>query len=139
MSSRETIKVSKVNTFITGIITIGIVQSVPVGIWYQNDVVKTPMRRHHVASTLIRRHFYVICPVGVHVSYYEENDELSRTLLDEGYARPRVVLKYCVAFTKVRRNLRYLFNELTKIVWSRQLLVTNPDLLQQYLSQFTSL
>ena len=22
------------------------------------------MRRHHVASTLVRRHFYVMCPLG---------------------------------------------------------------------------
>ena len=29
----------------------------PVGIWCQTDVVSTSMRRHHVASTLIRRHF----------------------------------------------------------------------------------
>ena len=29
----------------------------PVGIWCQNDVVSTLMRRNHVASTLIRRHF----------------------------------------------------------------------------------
>ena len=36
----------------------------PVGIWCQNDVVTTSMRRHHVASTLIRRHFYVMCPLG---------------------------------------------------------------------------
>ena len=28
----------------------------PVGIWCQSDV-STSMRRHHVASTLIRRHF----------------------------------------------------------------------------------
>ena len=27
------------------------------GIWGQNDVVSTSMRRHYVASTLIRRHF----------------------------------------------------------------------------------
>ena len=27
------------------------------GIWCQNDVVSTSMRRNHVASTLIRRHF----------------------------------------------------------------------------------
>ena len=25
----------------------------------------TSMRRHHVASTLIRSHFYVMCPLGV--------------------------------------------------------------------------
>ena len=36
----------------------------PVGIWYQNDVVLTSRRHHHVASTLIRRNFYVICPLG---------------------------------------------------------------------------
>ena len=29
----------------------------PVGIWRQNDVVLTSVRRNHVASTLIRRHF----------------------------------------------------------------------------------
>ena len=29
----------------------------PVGIWWQNDVASTSMRRNHFASTLIRRHF----------------------------------------------------------------------------------
>ena len=36
----------------------------PAGIWCQNDVVSTSMRRHHVASTLIRRHFGTKCPLG---------------------------------------------------------------------------
>ena len=36
----------------------------PAGIWCQNDVVSTSMRRHHAASTLIRHHFYVMCPLG---------------------------------------------------------------------------
>ena len=36
----------------------------PVGLWCQNDVVSTSMRRHHVASTLTRRHYYVMCPLG---------------------------------------------------------------------------
>ena len=27
--------------------------------------VSTSMRHHHVASTLIRRHFYVMCPLGL--------------------------------------------------------------------------
>ena len=36
----------------------------PVGIWCQNDVVSTSMRRNHVASTLIRRHFRTKCPLG---------------------------------------------------------------------------
>ena len=31
---------------------------------HQNDVVSTSMRRDHVASTLIRRHFNVVCPLG---------------------------------------------------------------------------
>ena len=35
----------------------------PAGIWCQNDVVLTSMRRHHVASTLIRRHFGTKCPL----------------------------------------------------------------------------
>ena len=29
----------------------------------QNDVVLTSMRRNHVASTLIRGHFHVMCPL----------------------------------------------------------------------------
>ena len=37
----------------------------PVGIWCQTDVVSTSMRRHHVASTLIRRHFHVMCSLGL--------------------------------------------------------------------------
>ena len=36
----------------------------PVGIRCQKDVVSTWMRRHHVASILIRCHFYVMCPLG---------------------------------------------------------------------------
>ena len=36
----------------------------PAGIRCQNDVVLTSMRHHHVASTLIRRHFYIMCPLG---------------------------------------------------------------------------
>ena len=34
------------------------------GTQHQNDVVSTSMRRDHVASTLIRRHFNVVCPLG---------------------------------------------------------------------------
>ena len=37
----------------------------PAGIWCQNDVVLTSMRRNHVASTLIRHHFRTKCPLGV--------------------------------------------------------------------------
>ena len=33
------------------------VTSYPVGIWCQNDIVLTSMRRDHVGSTLTRRHF----------------------------------------------------------------------------------
>ena len=36
----------------------------PAGTQHQNDVVSTSMRRDHVASTLIRRHFNVVCPLG---------------------------------------------------------------------------
>ena len=36
----------------------------PAGIWCQNDVVLTSMRRHHVASTSIRRYFGTKCPLG---------------------------------------------------------------------------
>ena len=38
--------------------------STPAGIWCENDVGSTSMRRHHVASTLIRRHFGTKCPLG---------------------------------------------------------------------------
>ena len=34
------------------------------GIWCENDVVLTSMRRDYVASTLIRRHFGTKCPLG---------------------------------------------------------------------------
>ena len=47
-----------------------------VGIWYQNNVVSTSMRRHHVTSTLIRCHFtscarwmYVPLPLKQNKSY----------------------------------------------------------------------
>ena len=36
----------------------------PAGTQHQNDVVSTSMRHDHVASTLIRRHFDVVCPLG---------------------------------------------------------------------------
>ena len=36
----------------------------PAGTQHQNDVVSTSMRRDHVASTLIRRHFNIVCPLG---------------------------------------------------------------------------
>ena len=36
----------------------------PAGTQHQNDVVSTSMRHDHVASTLIRRHFNVVCPLG---------------------------------------------------------------------------
>ena len=39
---------------------------IPVGTQYQKDVVSTSMRRDHVASTLIRLHFNVVCPLGLY-------------------------------------------------------------------------
>ena len=39
--------------------------SYPAGIWCENDVGSTSMRRHHVASTLIRRHSGTKCPLGI--------------------------------------------------------------------------
>ena len=36
----------------------------PAGTQQQNDVVSTSMRRDYVASTLIQRHFNVVCPLG---------------------------------------------------------------------------
>ena len=36
----------------------------PAGTQHQNDVVSTSVRRDHVASTLIRRHFNVVCLLG---------------------------------------------------------------------------
>ena len=42
-----------------------VAEYIPVGIWCQNDVVSTSMRRDHVASTLIRRHFNTKCPLGI--------------------------------------------------------------------------
>ena len=42
---------------------------IPAGTQHQNDVVSTSMRRDHVASTLIRRHFNVVCPLGYVLLY----------------------------------------------------------------------
>ena len=36
---------------------------VPAGTWRKNDVVLMSMRRDDVASTLIRRHFGIKCPL----------------------------------------------------------------------------
>ena len=41
---------------------------IPVGIWCENYVVSTSMRPNHVASTLILRHFYIMCPLGWHLT-----------------------------------------------------------------------
>ena len=41
----------------------------PAGIWCENDVVLTSMRRDYVASTLIRRHFDTRCPLGKGICY----------------------------------------------------------------------
>ena len=43
---------------------LGYVQTITAGIWCENDVVLTSMRRDDVASTLIRRHFLTKCPLG---------------------------------------------------------------------------
>ena len=47
----------------------------PTGIWCENVVGSTSMRRHHVASTLIRRHFCTKCPLGVHAKHYKYNED----------------------------------------------------------------
>ena len=39
--------------------------SFPVGTQRENGVVSTSMRRDHVVSTLIRRHFDVVCLLGL--------------------------------------------------------------------------
>ena len=44
----------------------------PAGIWCQNDVVSTSMRRDHVASTLTQRHFYAMCPLSSYLLYAYE-------------------------------------------------------------------
>ena len=52
------------------------------GTQHQNDVVSTSMRRDHVASTLIRRHFNVVCLLGILLSYIPQPDPiLDRKLL----------------------------------------------------------
>ena len=47
-----------------GILRVDILIYYPVGTQHQNDVVSKSMRRDHVASTLIRHHFNVVCPLG---------------------------------------------------------------------------
>lgn len=36
----------------------------PIDIWCQNDIASTSRQLHRVASTLTRRHLYVMCPLG---------------------------------------------------------------------------
>ena len=43
---------------------IGMKRYCPAGLCRKNDVVLTSMRRHDIASTLIRRHFCTKCPPG---------------------------------------------------------------------------
>ena len=54
----------------------------PMGIWCQNDVVLTSMRRHHVASTSIRRQSGTKCPLGGIA-------EVTQVSLDSHLAGPR--------------------------------------------------
>ena len=54
----------------------------PAGTQHQNDVASTSMRRDHVASTLIRRHFNVMCPLGMYFqtcASRENADQLSHS------------------------------------------------------------
>ena len=68
-----------------------IVESDPAGTQHQNDVVSTSMRRDHVASTLIRRHFNVVCLLGKAqiscASGYEGTDQPAHPLT--GSRRPK--------------------------------------------------
>ena len=59
---------------------------IPAGIWCENDVVLTSMRRDYVASTLIRRHFGTKCPLGyillflfMHFRFELYNEGLARS------------------------------------------------------------
>ena len=51
------------------------------GIWFQNDVVLTSMRRDDVASTLIRRNFFVMCPLGCDIAQISVISHKERQLL----------------------------------------------------------
>ena len=50
-----------------------VIKTCPAGIWCQDDVVSTLMRRNHVASALIRRHFRTKCPLGGHFFRFSPN------------------------------------------------------------------
>ena len=54
-------------------------QAFPADIWCENNVVSTSMRRDHVASTLIQRHFGTKCPLG---SFLQRYLEMARHDLD---------------------------------------------------------
>ena len=41
----------------------------PADTWRRNDVGLTAMRRDHVASTSVRRHYDVTCPLGIEDKY----------------------------------------------------------------------
>ena len=77
----------------------------PVGIWCQNDVVLTSMRRcHHVASTLIRRHF-TPCARWVHC-------DVTETTITHIYADAFFMILY---FQLVHRTLAGILGSLAAI------------------------
>ena len=95
----------------------------PAGIWCQNDVVLTSMRRDDVASTLIRRHFHTKCPLGQHISAAllcsnvfkspSSNDVLASFVI----IKVMVILLLYVAFRNVWcLNLHYI-KELILRLW----------------------
>ena len=70
----------------------------PAGIWCENDVVLTSMRRDDVASTLIRRHFHTKCQNVVLTSM--RRDDVASTLIRRHFHTK------CqnVVFTSMRRD-----------------------------------
>ena len=78
----------------------------PAGIWCENDVGSTSMRRHHVASTLIRRHFCPKCPLGDirRPSYCQQTKHLME--FNASFAILKKGTKSCINVFKCERRTK---------------------------------
>ena len=74
------------------------------GIWCQNDVVLTSMRRDDVASTSIQRHFDTKCPLGG--TFTAESENRKQAFEMRCYRRLLNILnKDHVSIEEVRRKI----------------------------------
>ena len=90
----------------------------PAGTQHQNDVVSASMRRDHVASTLIRRHFAVVCPLGRCPHILEDRFSHGAALLNHVRSKfsyekyiPHTRERFLFAQTSLHLKVRYATSE----------------------------